>query len=106
MDEGMNNMEVCRGDIVLSRNGRDKGKYLFVAEADGDFLVLLDGKSRKVERPKRKKAKHCIFLAREDSRVAEKLRSGERINNSDIRKALAAFRNHAEAGQTETGEVE
>jgi len=102
----MDNMEVCRGDIISSRNGRDKGKSLFVAEVDGDFLVLVDGKSRKVERPKRKKEKHCMFLAREESRVAEKLRNGERVNNSDIRKALAAFRNNAEAGQTETGEVE
>ncbi|MCL2843173.1 MAG: KOW domain-containing RNA-binding protein [Oscillospiraceae bacterium] len=99
-------MKVCKGDIVRSQNGRDKGKSLFVAEVDGEFLVLVDGKSRKVEHPKRKKEKHCMFLVREDSRVAEKLRSGERVNNSDIRKALAAFRNNAQAGQTETGEVE
>jgi len=85
-------MEVCKGDIVRSNNGRDKGKPLFVLEAEGAYLTLVDGKSRRVEHPKRKKEKHCDFLARRaDCRVSEKLRLGEKVNNSEIRRAIAAF---------------
>ncbi|MCL2569365.1 MAG: KOW domain-containing RNA-binding protein [Oscillospiraceae bacterium] len=83
--------DVQKGDLVLSLNGRDQGKALFVAEVDDLYVVLVDGKSRKLEHPKRKKIRHCKFLAREASRVAEKLRTGERVTNVDVRRALAAF---------------
>jgi len=85
-------MEVCKGDIVRSEKGRDQGKPLFVLEVDGAYLILADGKSRRVEHPKRKKEKHCKFLARlTDCRVSEKIRGDERVNNSEIRRAIAAF---------------
>jgi len=101
-------MEIDKGDIVLSLGGRDKGKALYVAALDGDYLILVDGKSRKLEHPKRKKRKHCIFFARDDTRVSEKLRTGERVNNSDVRRALATFCAGAEPDSDdgdETGEV-
>ena len=90
-------MEVRKGDIVQSQNGRDRGKALFVLAVEGEYLILIDGKSRRVEHPKRKKSRHCTFLAREASRVSEKLRQGEKVGNSEVRKALAAF------GAGETG---
>jgi len=97
-------MDVSKGDIVLSRNGRDKGKALFVADVDDDYVVLVDGKSRRLEHPKRKKRKHCLFLANDGSRVSERLRAGERVANSDVRRALAAF--HAGAnGQSDDDEI-
>ena len=88
-------MEVRKGDIVLSLSGRDKGTALFVIDIDGEFLILADGKSRRLEHPKRKKAKHCKFLSREGCRVSEKLSTGERVANIDVRRALAAFRDRA-----------
>ena len=96
-------MEVCKGDIVQSQNGRDKGKPLFVLEVDGGYLILIDGKSRRVEHPKRKKEKHCSFLARPDCRVSEKLRIGEKVNNSEIRRAVAAYLAERPADQTRGG---
>ena len=83
--------DVQKGDLVQSLNGRDKGKILFVAEVDGLYLILVDGKSRRMEHPKRKKLRHCKFITRDDSRVAEKLRTGDRVTNIDVRRALAAF---------------
>ena len=97
-------MEVSKGDIVLSLNGRDKQKALFVSGTDGEYLILVDGKSRKMEHPKRKKEKHCMFLARDSCRVAQKLKAGEKVGNSEIRRALAAFLNAGAEDQT-TGEV-
>jgi ribosomal protein L14E/L6E/L27E len=97
-------MEMQKGDLVQSLNGRDKGKALFVADIDETYVVLVDGKSRRQEHPKRKKRKHCMFLARDGSRVAEKLLAGERVTNSDIRRALAAFNAGGESqSDDETG---
>ena len=84
-------MDIAKSDIVKSAAGRDKGKFFFVLETEGEFLLLADGKTRKLESPKRKKRKHTAFAARFQCRVAEKIRSDEKITNSELRKTLAAF---------------
>ena len=70
--------DIVRSDIVKSTAGRDKGKFFFVLEEEEEFLLLADGKTRKIESPKRKKRKHAVFAA-------------EKITNSELRKTLAAF---------------
>lgn len=46
------------GSIVETLNGRDYQKYFCVVGIVGDYVMLADGKSRKIEAPKRKKLKH------------------------------------------------
>lgn len=84
-------MDIARSDIVKATAGRDKGKLFFVLAVEGEFLLLADGKTRRLESPKRKKRKHAAFQAHSDSRTAEKIRSGERLNNSELRRTLAQF---------------
>lgn len=84
-------MEIARSDIVKSIAGRDKGKLFFVLDVEDEFFLLADGKTRKVENPKRKKRKHAVFAARFDCRVAEKIKSEDKITNSELRRTLAAF---------------
>ena len=55
------------------------------------FLLLADGKGRRVEAPKRKKRKHAVFAARYGCRTADKIRSGEKVTNSELRRTLAQF---------------
>ena len=45
-------------NLVQATAGREQGKYFFVLETDGEYLLLADGKSRRIEAPKRKKQKH------------------------------------------------
>ena len=85
-------MEVAKADIVQSEAGRDKGKLFFVLNVEDAFLLLADGKSRKVESPKRKKRRHVLFVASEETRLSEKIKSEEKITNSELRRALAVFR--------------
>ena len=82
-------MDIAKSMIVQSAAGRDKGRLFFVLETEGDFLLLADGKTRRVERPKRKKRKHTVFAMVSDTRVAEKSRNGEKITNSEVRRTLA-----------------
>lgn len=84
-------MDIARSDIVKASAGRDRGKLFFVVDVEGEYLLLADGKTRRLERPKRKKRKHVIFQARFDCRTAEKIRNGEKLANSDLRKTLAQF---------------
>lgn len=84
-------MEIQKSDVVCSRAGRDKGKLLFVVEVDGNYAILADGRGRKLENPKRKKLAHVSFHASGSCRVAQKLRDGEKVSNSELRRALAAY---------------
>ena len=77
-------------NLVQATAGREQGKYFFILETEGEYLLLADGKSRRIEAPKRKKCKHVAFVGESHSVVAEKIRSSEKITNSELRKALAA----------------
>ncbi len=84
-------MDIGRSDIVISLNGRDKGKIFFVLDTDDSYALLCDGKVRRTEKPKRKKLKHIRLEARHDCRTAEKIRAGDKVTNSEIRRALAEY---------------
>ena len=75
-------MDIARSNIVKSIAGRDAGSLFFVLATEGDFLLLADGRRRRVESPE---------LVEEGSGpAADKIRSSEKITNSELRKALAA----------------
>ena len=76
-------------DVVISTAGRDEGKLFYVIDADETFLTLVNGKDRSLEKPKRKKRKHACKVLRSETRVAEKLRNGDKVLNSELRRDLA-----------------
>lgn len=84
-------MEVDKSSLVVSKAGRDQGQLFYVIDADEQYVYLADGKSRRLEKPKRKKRKHIEQIPRTESRIAEKIRNGEKILNSELRKELASF---------------
>ena len=76
-------------DVVVSTAGRDAGSMFYVLEADDTWLLLTDGKGRTIEKPKRKKRKHTNKVLRSETRVAAKLRNGDKVLNSELRRDLA-----------------
>ena len=92
-------MEIAQSNVVRSDAGRDAGKLFVVLAVEGEYLLLADGKSRKVESPKRKKRRHVLFVAAEESRLSEKIRSKEKVTNSELRRTLAAYRGEVHPSQ-------
>lgn len=84
-------MEIRKSDIVRAVAGRDKGMIFFVIETDGEYAQIANGKQRRLEKPKSKKLKHLLYYCEGDCRTGEKLRSGEKVTNNDLRRALASF---------------
>ena len=82
---------IAESDIVISLNGRDLNKIFFVLGIEDEYVLLADGKGRKIEKPKRKKLKHVQFVSKSDCRVSEKIRNNEKLTNSDLRRALAQY---------------
>ena len=76
-------------DVVTSTAGRDEGKLFYVIDCDEVFLKLANGKDRTLEKPKLKKRKHARLVLRSETRVAEKLRRGDKVLNSELRRDLA-----------------
>ena len=78
-------------DVVIPTAGREAGRLYYVVGLDGEYLLLANGKDRSLEKPKRKKRKHACKVLRSETRVAEKLRCGDKVLNSELRRDLAYF---------------
>ena len=84
-------LEFMIADVVISTAGRDAGSLFYVFDIEDNYLVLVNGKDRSLEKPKRKKRKHANKVLRSETRVAEKLRNGDKVLNSELRRDLAYF---------------
>lgn len=83
-------MEMDIGDLVCSDAGRDaKKKFIVIGKEDDDYVLLSDGKVRRIEKPKKKKIKHIRSMNINIKKVAEAIKQGKKISNADIRKAIA-----------------
>ena len=73
------------GEIVRSRAGRDRGRvFVIVKLLDEDYALLVDGRLRTLERPKKKKRRHLLKAS--ETRMELK----DNLLNADFRKFLAA----------------
>ena len=81
--------DISISDVVISTAGRDSGEWFYVIAEDPIFLYLANGKDRSLEKPKRKKRKHVQKVLRSETRVAEKIRTGGKVLNSELRRDLA-----------------
>ena len=84
-------MDISKSDIVISLAGRDKDKLFYVMDVEDNYVLLADGKGRKLENPKRKKLKHVRRVSRTETRVAMKILNGDKVLNSELRRDLATF---------------
>ena len=76
-------------DVVVSTAGHDQGKLFYVIDEDANYLTLANGKDRTLDKPKRKKRKHVQKVLRSETRVAEKILSGDKVLNGELRRDLA-----------------
>ena len=88
---------IATADVVSSTAGRDQGQLFYVMDADDQFVTLVNGRNRPVEKPKRKKRKHVEKVLRSETRVAEKIRSGDKVLNGELRRDLAILANQMQA---------
>lgn len=82
------------GAIVRARAGRDAGRYFVVTGLEGDYLLLCDGKTRRLESPKKKNPLHV--------RATRSRANLEDIKtNRALREILRPLQNQAETPQGE-----
>ena len=68
--------------------GRDKGVYFIVVGIEENYVYLVDGSVRKIDKPKKKKIKHIELTNMHDENIAIKVINRHKIANHDIKRAL------------------
>ena len=72
------------GNIVCSKAGRDKGKFMVIVGFKDEYPLVADGKERPINRPKLKNPKHL----QKTNSILEK---EQYSTNKSLRRALKAF---------------
>ena len=78
-------MDIVKGSVVRAKAGRDKDSYFVVLDVLDNFALIADGKSRKLEKPKKKNLNH---LEATKTVITQNLET-----NRKIKKALSDFNN-------------
>ena len=90
------------GYVVFSKKGRDKGRYFVVLYTlDADFVMIADGDTRKLDRPKKKRRKHLTACPHECPELLELYGKGQ-LKDSDLRRALYPIANGTEGADAPT----
>ena len=76
-------------DLVQTTAGRDSGELFYCVGGDDRYVLLANGKDRTLDQPKRKSRRHVQKVLRSETRVADKLRSGDKVLNGELRRDLA-----------------
>lgn len=79
------------GQLVKSQAGRDFGSHYVVVDFSGpSFVLLADGRTRRVNKPKKKNIRHVSVLKIFDKGIAAKNAGGRAVTDEDIRAAIKA----------------
>lgn len=84
-------MEVQIGQVVYSKSGHDKGDALMVFSVEGEYVWLVDGRRRKLEKPKRKKIIHVQPTSYIEEETAGKILRKEYLLDAEVAKALKKY---------------
>lgn len=85
------------GLFAQSSAGHDKGKIFLILSDEKEFVYIADGKSRTIEKPKRKNRKHLLLIKNEAKisgemkALREKLLRNEPIRNEEVKYAIKKY---------------
>lgn len=85
----MNKPPIQPGSVVVSTAGRDEGRtFLVIDSLDEDYVLISDGDTHRMEKPKKKKRKHLKLSKVLLPEAAERLAKGN-VENHEVRKWLS-----------------
>lgn len=76
------------GKFAKSKAGHDKNQIYVILKEDAEYVYLVDGKFKTIEKPKKKKKKHIQIILKEDENVSNKLKQDEMLINEEIKVAI------------------
>jgi ribosomal protein L14E/L6E/L27E len=80
------------GRVVISKAGHDKGEYFVILKSDSEYVYLVDGEFRTLEKPKKKNIKHVQFTHYVDENLMKKNANKELIMNEEVKRAIKVLK--------------
>lgn len=91
-------MAACKiGEFAKSKAGHDKDEIFIILNIEEEYVYLVDGKSRTVEKPKKKKMKHIQVIHQIHDELQNKLDSSHIIRDEDIKRAIKCYKQSIES---------
>ena len=81
-------MELRKGMLAISKAGHDHKHWYVVLDVEGEYAFLINGKTKTLENPKKKKMKHLQPVLEVPEILQEKLHNGGQWTNEEIKRAL------------------
>ncbi len=79
------------GQLVESIAGRDIGRWYLVVGAKDKWMLLADGRRRKLSEPKTKQRRHVKTLGYSDEEWLDKI-NADTLSDEDVRQILNDFK--------------
>ena len=80
------------GTFVSSLAGHDKGEIYLVLRDEGNVLYLVNGTTKTVDRPKKKKLKHVQKINKKvNDDLYERLINNKKITDEEVKREIKLF---------------
>ena len=88
------------GSYVIATAGHDSGKYYVINNVDQEYVYLVDGRIKTLERPKKKKPIHIRLLSEYNPSLAEKVKN-RTVKNEEIKRAIKLVKSEISSKEVE-----
>ena len=79
------------GKFATSKAGHDKAKLYIIINEDLEYVYLVDGDLKPLDKPKKKRKKHIQIINKVDEIIQNKLETKQIIYNEDIKRAIKLY---------------
>lgn len=76
------------GKFAKSKAGHDKDQIYVILKEDAEYVYLVDGKIKTINKPKKKRKKHIQIILKEDENVSRKINENKVLTNEEIKVAI------------------
>lgn len=86
-------MAACKiGEFAKSKAGHDKDEIFIIINIEEEYVYLVNGQSRTLEKPKKKKMKHIQVINYTDHELQNKLDANLILRDEDIKRAVKCYK--------------
>ena len=81
-------MEYSSGMFARSLAGHDKDKLYLISKIEAEYVYLVDGKVRTLEKPKKKRKKHIQIDYQIIDFIKAKIEAGVKLQDEEVKRAI------------------
>lgn len=80
------------GEFAKSKAGHDKSEIFIINNIEDEYVYLVNGKTRTLAKPKKKKIKHIQIINEIDDELQQKINTNLILRDEDIKRAIKSYK--------------